>query len=96
MGNLSFERKEEDGNRLTGWLSLSTDTFKSGHAQLSFLPEFRSGAFVIPGRVEDASPESRGYGARFRVRASKSAVADLDNGYLPNSGEPELAARAPE
>jgi hypothetical protein len=45
-------------NRLTGWLSLSTDTFKSGHAQLSFLPEFRSGAFVIPGRVEDANPES--------------------------------------
>jgi hypothetical protein len=39
---------------LTGWLSLSTDPFKPGPAQLS-------ATRVIPVRVEDANPESRGY-----------------------------------
>jgi hypothetical protein len=29
--------------KLNGWLSLSTDPFKSGRAQLSALPRFRPG-----------------------------------------------------
>jgi hypothetical protein len=29
---------KEDGKKLGGWLSLSTDPFKSGYAQLSVLP----------------------------------------------------------
>jgi hypothetical protein len=44
MGNLSFEgqgRRVESS--LKGWLSLSPDTFKSRHAQLS-------ASAVIPGR----------------------------------------------
>jgi hypothetical protein len=49
MGNLSFERQGGGWKKLTGWLSLSTDTFKSGHAQLSFLPEFRSGLLSFRG-----------------------------------------------
>jgi hypothetical protein len=53
MGNPSFEG-QEGGESLNGWLSLSTDPFKSRRAQLS-------ATGVIPGRVEDANPESTGY-----------------------------------
>jgi hypothetical protein len=38
MGNLSFEGQGGVGKKLDGWLSLSTDPFKSGYAQLSALP----------------------------------------------------------
>jgi hypothetical protein len=43
MGNLSFEGQGGGWKKLTGWLSLSTDPFKSRHAQLS-------ATGVIPGR----------------------------------------------
>jgi hypothetical protein len=55
MGNLSFEHVRRGWKEATRWLSLSPDTFKPGLAQLSIT------ARVIPGRVKDANPESRGY-----------------------------------
>jgi hypothetical protein len=38
MGNLSFEGQGGVEKKLDGWLSFSTDPFKSGYAQLSALP----------------------------------------------------------
>jgi hypothetical protein len=58
----------------------------------------RTGGDVIPGRSEAASPESiTTIGSMDSGPApSKSAVADLDNRILLNSGKPEFSRRIPE
>jgi hypothetical protein len=49
MGNLSFEGQAGGWKKLTGWLSLSTDPFKSRRAQLSVLRGEQIATLVIPG-----------------------------------------------
>jgi hypothetical protein len=54
MGNLSFGGQGGGWKKLTGWLSLSTDPFKSRHAQLS-------ATGVIPGRERTSEPGISGF-----------------------------------
>src|SRR5258708_35990501 len=63
MRNLSFEGHAGGGESLNGWLSLSTDPFKSRRAQLSATAPFRGAPKTRTQNPEDVR-------ARLRVRAA--------------------------
>src|SRR5258705_2646657 len=71
MGNLSFGGQGEGWKKLTGWLSLSTDPFKSRHAQLS-------ATGVIPGCERDERTRN--------LEISRCAIAHLRSGRSDHPG----------